>query len=447
MGVTEELALWVAGAQFGDLPDASRDVVTRSMLDWIGCALTGSRHRAARIVRDFVEAEGGVGRARVVGTSLRTSSSYAALANGVAGHIDDFDDSGAHPSSYLMPTVLALGEETAASGASIMMAWAVGYEISARLAVGVRPDRGWHTTPLYGTVGAAVAAGRLLGLAHPQLVMAMGIAASQTSGVMRNFGTMTKAFHPGHAARNGVAAAKLALRGYTAADDIVEAQYGYLDCFGGAESDLAAVTRMLGRSWLLATKPPAIKAWPTCSSNHQVLTAIERFKADYDIDPAEVAQVDCYGATVPGRGSLQYATVTTPMQGKFSMEYNVAAAFIDGRVDLATFQEARFSRGDLQEFMQRVHRHHDREAERTDGPPRGRVVVQMANGSVHELTLGVRRTLTGDDVVIKFHENAQRVITAAAADRVVSLVSHLEQQSDVIELMDLITGNAPSAAS
>lgn len=428
-GITARLAQWAAAAACDPAPPAVVTVVVRSVLDWVGCALAGSTTDSARIAREVVLADGGTPVATIVGTGARTSVTNAALVNGVAGHAHDFDDSGAHPSSYLSPTVLALGEQLEASGAEVAVAWAIGFEISSRVGAGLQSDRGWHSTPVRGVLGSAVAAGALLGLDDTAMATAIGIAASQASGLMRNFGTSAKSWHPAHAARCGIEAARLAAGGFSATQDVIEAQYGYVDCFGGPRSRLAAIIEGLGDDWRAARHGPEIKAWPTCSSNHAVLTAIEALQTQTPLEGRDVRRVDHWGAQLPGTGSLQFSEVQTGLQGKFSLEYNIAAALIDGRVDLASFTAERCGRGDLQRMMQRVHRHQDpaaaRASERITGSAGGqRLRIEMVDGTVHDLAVGSRRTLDGDEVLEKFRANAQPVIgVVATADLLGELCS------------------------
>jgi 2-methylcitrate dehydratase PrpD len=428
---TQALAEWVCALDYDDLHSSGQSMVRRSVLDWIGCAALGARHPAVAVVEEFARAEGAAARARVIASTLVTSSPNAAWVQAVMGHIHDFDDSGAHPSSYLTPTVLALGDELGCPGREVLTAWAAGFEVSSRLASGLRPDRSWHTTPVYGTLGACAAAGRLLGLAPDRLRWAMGIAASAAGGLMGNFGTMTKALHPANAARAAIVAAKLAAAGYTANPDVLETSYGYVDCFGGPDSSLPAVTAGLGESVRIDIKPPAIKAWPTCSSNHATLTAIEHLLADHQVDSAEIVAVDHYGARPPGTGSLRFREVTDPLQAKFCLEYNIAAALVDGNVTLDSFSNERFARGDLQNFMTRIQRHL--------APGAERLVVTLADGTLHEIAVTGRRTLSGAEVRAKFDTNIDRSGFALDAAAIAAEIETLAGRPDVRGLLGLLT--------
>jgi 2-methylcitrate dehydratase PrpD len=444
MSVTKQLAEWVVRTRYEDVPAKGMQTVRQSVLDWFGCALVASDSTAAKIVAGFLEEQGGTPQARVVGSGLRSTSMNAAFANGVLGHVEDYDDSGAHPSSYLVPTVMALGEERKLSGSDVLAAWAVGYDVSTRLGVGLRMDRAWHPTAIYGTMGATAAASKLLGLDVHQTRMAFGIAASQAGGVSRNFGTMTKSFHPGNSARSAIMAAKLAARGFTADPDIIEGRDGYADCFGGEKCYPPGMVQFLGDVSVITSKGPAVKVWPCCSGNHQTITGILEIIEKAPLDPARISRVDHYSAEPPGTAPLLRNVVKQGLDGKFCLEYNIAATLIDRKVDRSTFSDDRVSRGDLQAFMKRVFRHQHPEAALASGRVRdgmevASIRIVMEGGTVHEKKLGPRRTLTGAAVVDKFRANAAPVLDAARIDRALELITGLEKVSDVTQVMDAVT--------
>ncbi len=445
MGTTEKFANWIVTTKYDDIPAKGIEIVKRSVLDWIGCVLVGSTRPEASIVVDYTREQGGNHQARLVASGVRTTSINAAFANGFMSHLEDFDDSGAHPASYLTPMVLALGEELHLPGRQVLLAWAVGYDISARIGEGLHPDRAWHTTAIYGTMGATAGASKLMGLDVFKTRMALGIGASETAGVMRNFGTMTKSFHPGNAARSGIVAAKLASRGFTADPDIIEARYGYADCFGGEKCYLPGMTQFLGEVSYITSSGPFIKVWPCCSRNHRTLTGIMNLLQKHDINADDIVCVEHYSSNMPGTEALLRREVREGLDGKFCLEYNIAAAFIDKKVDLTTFGDERVKRGDLQMFMKKVHRYQDPEAalhsNRTkDGPDVERLRVFLKDGAVHDLKLGPRITLTGEAVVEKFRYNGSLVLSCDTVERVISLVQNLDKVADTNELVDAITG-------
>jgi 2-methylcitrate dehydratase PrpD len=447
MGTTEKLAEWIATTTYDDIPGRAYEQVKKSILDYLGTALQGSTTTLGRMIIDFTREQGGNPQARVIGTNLRTASAAAAQANGALGHAEDFDDLGGvggHPATVLTPTTLALAEELHLSGRDVLLAWAVGYEVGTRLSANIHPERDWHPTAIFGTMAASVAASKLLRLDAQKTRMAIGIAGSEASGLRRNFGTMTKPFHPGHAARNGVVAAKLAARGFTADPDIIEGRQGYADNFGGPKCNLPAVTQFLGSLYYLATDGTRIKPWPCCGGNHQTLTGLFELLQKHAIKPDAVEQIEHIGPNVPCTGALLRDEVHEGLEGKFCLRYNIAAAVIDRKVDLQTFTDKRAAEGDLQAFMARVRltRNPDvslRRPHMADGNPEARLRVQLKDGTVHEVVFGPAMHLTGDAVVDKFRANAGFVFNGDRIGRPIQLVQRLEAVKDVTEVVDAVT--------
>jgi 2-methylcitrate dehydratase PrpD len=447
MGTTEKLAQWIVATSYDDLPAAAYAQARKSILDYLGTSIQGSTTELGRMIIDFTEEQGGHPQARVIGTRIRTASASAAFANGALGHAEDYDDLGGiggHPSIVLTPPALALGEELHRSGRDVLEAWAIGYEVGTRLSTNLHPERDWHPTAIFGTMAAAVVAAKLLRLDVWKTRMALGIAGSEASGLRRNFGTMTKPFHPGHAARSGVVAAKLAARGFTADPDIIEGRQGYADNFGGPKCNLPAVTQFLGHLYHLATDGTRIKPWPCCGGNHQTLTGLFQLLEKETIQPDEVELIEHIGPNVPCTGALLRDEVQAGLEGKFTLRYNIAAAVIDRKVDLDTFTDKRAGRGDLQAFMTKVRlvRNPDvalRRAHIADGNPEARLRVHMRDGRVHEVPLPTAMHLTGDAVVDKFRANAGVVFDRERIGRTVQLAGRLETVADVTELMDTVT--------
>ncbi len=230
--ITERLARFTAETEYAKLPVEAVAAAKRAMLDYAGVTLAGSKEPAGRIMANLVRQMGCTPRAVVVGSGFRTSSSNAALANGTMVHALDYDDVGTntggypismHLTSVLLSAILSLGEERRALGQDVITAYVLSYEIASQLANAMGQDYGddlgWHPSSPLGTVGASGASAKILNLDISQTVMAIGIAASQAAGLRQNFGTMTKAFHIGNAARSGVLSALMAKDGLTAASD------------------------------------------------------------------------------------------------------------------------------------------------------------------------------------------------------------------------------------
>ncbi|MBI4240942.1 MAG: MmgE/PrpD family protein, partial [Candidatus Rokubacteria bacterium] len=235
MGATAQIAEFIVKSRWEEVPPAAVEAAKRAILDSVGVILAGSMEPPARIIQRLAEGEGGVPLATILGTPIRTGAVWAALANGVAGHALDFDDTNfammGHPSVPALAAALTAGELALADGRALVHAFLVGFEVETTLGEVVNPAqyaRGFHATGTLGTLGAASAAAKLLELDPTQARHALAIAATQASGLKENFGTMTKPFHAGHAARSGLLAALMAREGFTASEIALEGPQGFL---------------------------------------------------------------------------------------------------------------------------------------------------------------------------------------------------------------------------
>ena len=447
MGTTETLARWIAETTYEQLPAGAIEQAKKSILDYIGTATYGTSSELGKIMLDFIREQGGNPQARVIGTNIKTASTQAAFANGTNGHSEDFDDlggCGGHPATVLTPTVLALADELHASGQDVLTAWVVGYEIGTRLSANNHTDRDWHPTAIYGTMAAAAAASKLLKLDTQKARFALGIAGSEAGGLRRNFGTMTKPFHPGQAARNGIIAAKLASKGFTSDPDIIEGRQGYADNFGGAKCNIPDMTQFLGKVYFLEEEGTRIKPWPCCGGNHQTLTNLLPFIKEKKLKAEDVESVEHIGPNIPCTGALLRTEVVAGLEGKFSLAYNISAAFIDGKVDYGTFTNERAAKGDLQNFMKRVKlvRNNDvvlRRPHIADGNPEARLRITLKNGTVHDFVMQKATHLTGEAVIEKFRMNTEKILGKEKAGTAIELVQRLEKVKDVAQLLDAVT--------
>src|SRR5262245_7697231 len=255
MNATARVADFVAKSRWEDCPEAAVTAARRAILDCLGVMLAGSAEPSARIVQSIAAAEGGAPLCTVIGTGRRSGAVWASLCNGTAAHALDFDDTNfvllGHPSAPVLAASLAAAELALADGQALLHAFLLGFEVETTLAAVINPahyERGWHATATLGTLGAAAAAARLLGLDTAQIAAALAVAASQSSGLKENFGTMTKPFHAGHAARSGVLSALLAREGWTASPTALEGPQGFFHVLGAGSRDMNAI-ETLGAPW------------------------------------------------------------------------------------------------------------------------------------------------------------------------------------------------------
>src|SRR3984957_19084464 len=255
--VTGTLARYIVAARFEDLPETARTEAARSLLNWMGVAVGGSHHETVEIALAAVAPFAGSPQAGLFGRKERLDIMNAAFLNGISSHVFDFDDTdlttAVHPSAPVAPVLLALAEYRKVSGRDFINAMILGIEAECRIARSVTPEHqaaGWHATGSAGVFGAAVAAGKLLGLDETRMCHAIGLAATQPVGIREMFGSMTKSFHPGRAAQNGLLAALLAEKGFTSSLQGIEAKRGWANVLSTAR-DFAVITENLGTQYKL----------------------------------------------------------------------------------------------------------------------------------------------------------------------------------------------------
>jgi len=436
---------------FGDFivgatpPPPARAAAVRAFLDTIGVMLAGASEPAARIVQRVAAADG-PGVCHILGTAQTASAEHAALANGTAAHAHDFDDmcfvSLAHPSAPLVAAALAAGEIAEAPGRALLDAYIVGFEIEGRLGRAMNPrhyQRGWHCTSTIGTIGAAAAACRLRGLSATAANHALAIAASEASGLKENFGSMVKPLHAGLAARNGILAAELARGGMTASRSALDGPQGFLASFDSASTTLDEVVGSLGSQWEVLDTGITVKLYPSCAATHPSLDAILELRRQYGFLASDVVAV-AVGVDAITPTVLLYDAPATALEAKFSMPFCVAAAIVDGRVSLDTFEAARIGAPDIDAVRTRVTMMVDPSLNAAAPPlTQARVAVQLADGrSLTAVADGARgyhdRPATDQELTEKFSACASRALDEATVGELLLTIRDLMRLADVSEL-------------
>jgi 2-methylcitrate dehydratase PrpD len=427
-------------------PREARTSAARAVLDTVGVTLAGATQPAAQIVQRVIETDG-PGTCRVLGTGQRASAGNAALANGTAAHALDYDDmcfvSLAHPSAPLVSAALAVAEAVGASGSSLLDAYVVGFEIEGRLGRAMNPrhyQRGWHCTATLGTIGAAAAAARVLGLDARAAGHALAIAASEASGLKENFGTMVKPLHAGLAARNGVLAARLAQAGMTASDAAIDGPQGFLAAMDSERSALDEFTADLGSRWEILDTGITVKLYPSCAGTHPTLDALLDLKRAHAFAAEDVEAIDVgVDAMVPT--ILIHDRPSSGLEGKFSMPFCAAAAVVHGRVGLETFDESVLADPSVLGMQSRVRMTVDPTLD-VSAPSltQARVVVRLRDGRV--LTAyanGARgyhdRPASDDELATKFLSCATQTLPEKKAHEALAAMRSIETAADIRVLL------------
>ncbi len=340
--VTRILARYVVAARREDVPAAVRKEGTRTLLNWVGCAVGGSRHETLDAAIGALGPFSGPAQATVLGRKERLDALHAALMNGISSHIFDFDDTHprtiVHPAGPVVSALLAFSEYRPVSGADFLHALILGVEVECRIANSVYPehyDIGWHITGTVGPFGAAAAVGKLLGLSETQMAWALGLAAVQPVGLREMFGSMTKSFHAGRAAQNGFTAALLASRNFTSSVQGIEALRGWARVVSTAHK-FGEITNGLGDHFEISTN--TYKPFPCGIVIHPAIDACLQLRAQPGLDPRQVERVELRVNPLV----LELTGKKTPqsgLDGKFSVYHAVAAALAFGRVGEPQFSD------------------------------------------------------------------------------------------------------------
>jgi 2-methylcitrate dehydratase PrpD len=462
-GLTRYVAEFVVNTKFEDIPRDVIELGRKSILDSLGLALAGSMAETGPISRRYVESLGVCeGKSTVIGSSLKTAPRFAAFANSVSCHADDYDDTQlaagkdrvygllTHPTSPVLPAAFSIAELGGISGKDLMLAYHLGVEVETKICEAISPRHygdGFHSTGTCGSFGSAAACARLRRLDLNKTLGAFGIAASQAAGLRESFGTMTKPFHAGHAAENGVAAADLAALGWTAAEQILEARRGFFHAYGGT-FDPAAIQGKLGKPWTFASPGVSFKAYPCGSLAHPAMTALEKLIKENKIAAAQVEKVDV-GTNHNIPNALIHHRPKTGLEAKFSMEYCIAIMLLEPRVNLGQFAEAVVRRRDVQDMLRRVNFYVDPEAEKAGFDKMTSLVkVHLKDGRTfsgrEDFAKGSPAyPMSFDNVMEKFRGCADYAHWPAdKTQAIIDFVSGLERDDDVAKLGPLLAGKS-----
>ncbi|MCB2008635.1 MAG: MmgE/PrpD family protein [Rhodoferax sp.] len=353
--LTQSIAGFAAGFSRQDIPAASITLAREAFIDLLGVMLAGAGEPVVPILKAVTAGDtAGPPCSLLLDAGQRRSATAAALVNGTAAHALDFDDVqfNAHPSTVLVPAILAEAERSGASGLKALQAYVLGYEVWGELHSREKNsyhDKGWHPTAVMGPMAATAAAAFLRGLDAGATRVALSLAASFTGGVVANFGSMAKPMHAGRAASSAIHAVNLAEAGFTAGEDGIGAPDGLLAALSPHGSVNRDAATGLGSRWFSTTTPLIFKKYPVCFSSHRPIDAILDLARDHKLRAQDVAQVD-----VAVRGTqarvLRFERPQTALEAKFSMQFAVACALLRGRVGLVDLDDA-FVAGDAVQSM------------------------------------------------------------------------------------------------
>jgi 2-methylcitrate dehydratase PrpD len=389
MALTQELGRFVAGLTFDNLPLEAVEVARTGFIDTIATMIAGAHDPAPQLLRKGLQPP--PGKASLYFSGETAAAPEAAWINGTAGHALDYDDVGCrgHVSTVLVPAILAeaetLGPTGGLGGREMFAAYVAGYETWAELSrrdPGHHHAKGWHPTGIFGAIGAGAACANLRRLAPEQTAMALALAASQAGGIMANFGTMTKPFHAGRAAHAGLVSARLAELGFTAAPDALEHPQGFLSAVSPeGKADRDGPSPAFGGDWHIVKQRLSIKKYPACYCTHRALDGMLDLLAQHPLKPADIARITVSLSQTHSL-ILRNHTPQTGLEGKFSMEFAMAAAVISRRASLGEYTDEFVRRPEVQQLMRRVRlvTNEDYDTVQIGASVYDQVTVELANG-------------------------------------------------------------------
>jgi 2-methylcitrate dehydratase PrpD len=446
--VTETLAGFVSDIDYSTISNKTIANAKMHIIDTLGAALAGVSTETAAIAFDYCQRIGRSEEASIWGTSLRSSAPTAAFANGLLGHALDFDDWDAfihagHPTCMVAAAALSLGEVLASSGKDFLRAYILGIEVLTKIAANAPnvQDRGFHSTPVLGSIGAAIACASLLRLPPGKIKATLGIAASGCAGIHRQQGSMVKPFHAANAARNGVEAALLAEKGFTADAAIIEAPRGFCDTFfGPGTCNYDKMIAGIGKPYFLEAPGLGLKLHPCSAPQFLAADAALHLKREHNIRFADVAKITV--SIPPLRYQRHYhPEVKTGLRGKFAINYVVALALLDGKLEIDTFTDARANDSQVQDALRKVHVIVDETI--PEPGPYCPIKVELKDGICHAYTATLAKghpenPLTEGEVLDKFRGNAKSVLPARRSEELIAAVQNLASVSDLRQLTRLL---------
>jgi 2-methylcitrate dehydratase PrpD len=436
--VTRRLAHYVVSAKPDALPSAVRKEASRTLLNWMGCAIGGAQHETVGIAVSALSPFSGPAQASLLGRRERMDILHAALMNGMSSHIFDFDDTHLktiiHPAGPVAPAILALSEHQPISGRDFLHALTLGVEVECRIGNAVYPahyDVGWHITGTVGVFGAAAAVGKLIGLSEQQMTWALGIAATQPVGLREMFGTMTKSFHPGRAAQNGLTAALLAARNFTSSDASIEAKRGWANVLS-TQRNYAAITDGLGETYEISLN--TYKPFACGVVIHPAIDGCIQLRNQYKLTADQIADVELkvhpLVLELTGKRAPQ-----TGLEGKFSVYYAAAVAIVEGAAGEKQFSDQLVRDPAIVALQQRIKTVVDPSIHEEQVT----IVITMKDGRKLEKHIdtaigSVQNPLSDSALEAKFSGLVDQVLSPAAARKVMDLCWNVEKLPSAAEL-------------
>ena len=457
---------FVSSTSFADIPSEALDIGRRCIADGVGVILAGSTTPASEILRAHVREDRSRPESTTLGRdSFQTRAASAALVNATSGHAHDYDDTQlstaadrifgllTHPTIPPLAASLAVGERLGASGRTVIEAFLIGFEVECKIADAIYPThykQGFHTSGTIGAFGAAAATAKLLKLDRTQLAHAIGITASMSAGIRVSFGTMTKPLHVGRAACNGVTAAELAAKGFTAGADALDGQWGFFKVTGGG-FDVDRIVGVLGQPWTIVSPGVSIKPYPCGCLGHPTMDAMLTLVTDHDVKPEQIKKIRLRaGSNI--LNPLRYKIANTELEAKFCPPFMLSAVALRRKAGVNEFSDEFVRSAPVQAMMRRVDTVFDQEIENQGFVRMLSIVeVELEDGRVLRQESGPyrggpERPFTREEIRDKFMECGSLVLPSERLDAIFERIERIEQVSNIRDFTGLLTERALTTA-
>ena len=458
--VTRIIVDFISTVDIQNFPQEATRLGKRCLIDGIGLVLAGSTADCSLLLRDHIRSVSGIPESSILGTkAMKAPARLAALANGTSGHAHDFDDTQLskspdriygllmHPTIPPLAAGLAVAEKLSLSGTKFLEAFLTGFEVECKIAEAIDPShykKGFHTSGTIGTFGAAVCAAKLLNLKEDQIARSLAIAASCASGIRVNFGTMTKPLHVGRAVENGVFAADLASRGFTADLEGLDGPWGFFQIFGGG-FDPGKIINQMANPHTIVDPGISIKPYPCGVLGHPSMDAMRKIVVEHDVKPEKIRRIKLRaGSNI--LNPLRYRKARNELEAKFCLPFMLSSIALRRKAGIQEFSDAFVSSEPVQRMMDKVENIHDPEIE-AKGFDKIRSVVEVYLEDGRKLVQAADERYRGgpdhpfsrEELRQKFTECAELVLPADRIQKAFNLIESIENAENLRELLRTLT--------
>lgn len=442
MNISKEIGHYVCNTSYNELSKEVVEQAKRCIIDWFGVAIGGSREAVTKILIDYVEMIGGNPQATIIGSGLKTNVINAALVNGAMSHVLDYDDtheaSLVHPSSPLVPSILAVAELKKATGKDLITAYVLGYNVEVNIGAAIQPytiNNGWHPTSVFGRLGAAAGVGKIMKLQEKEIAHALGIAATQSAGLRKVFGSMCKPFHPGKAAADGILSCLLANNGFTSSDYIFEGDIGFLGIFSAKH--LSSKTLKIDFNLTFEINNNCFKPYAACLLTHPIIEAGCMIRKKINNKTNNIKNIICQVSPL----AMNAAGIVSPktgLEGKFSLYYCIALSLLKGNANQSQFTDDQVNSAQVKYIMNKV----DIKSNPNLGITEAYVDVLINDGTVYEQKVNKPKgypdnPMTDKEIKHKFTDLAAPYMGTDKANLLLRTLEKLEKIKDVSKIMEI----------